>query len=299
MEGSHLKINGKEIYTEQFGTENDHAILYLHGGPGESCFDFAQHQGQRLGRDFHVVMLDQRGVCRSEVIQDNEPFGLMDIVADWEEIRQALRISKWSVIGHSFGGYLALLYSWHYPNAVNKVIFEGPTFDFAVTSRALLTKTATLALKYGKEELAQQCLVLRDSQAEPIKLTEGYMALSHGLEDSRMEIYRYNSENPTDTSKYSEAEWEHFYDRSEIHYNRLRREGRIFEPLFDKLSGISVPMLMINGLHDPVACDVHRHFFLQKAEKGRIITFTSSGHTPHYEEPDRFAEEVRKFLLEK
>ncbi|WP_157812029.1 alpha/beta fold hydrolase [Alteribacter populi] len=294
-----MNIRGKDLFVEEFGKENEHAILYLHGGPGESCFDFSQHQAERLSQHFRVIAIDQRGVCRSEAIKPEEDFGLDDLVEDCETLRNTLDIKKWSVIGHSFGGYLALHYASIHPDSIHKLIFEGATFDFAVTSRVLLTKTAQIARKYGKDDLANECIEFRNSNATPRELTEGYMRLSQGLEENRMEIYRYEWTNPTNYSCYSDNEWEEFYDRSEIHYNLLRDEGKIFESLLPKIKNVHVPMLMLNGRHDPVACETHTSNFINDASNGQIITFDGSGHTPHYEEPELFMEEVRKFLLAK
>ncbi|MBL1705195.1 alpha/beta fold hydrolase, partial [Klebsiella pneumoniae] len=94
-------------------------------------------------------------VCRSEEITEDETFGLKDLIEDCEELKKALQIEKWSIVGHSFGGYLALLYAATYPNSIEKIIFEGPTFDFVLTSRSLLQKTGTLLKKYGKELVAE------------------------------------------------------------------------------------------------------------------------------------------------
>jgi proline iminopeptidase len=144
MTGQLIKIRGKKLYVECFGSEEKPPVLYLHGGPGESCHDFTYHQSKRLKKHFKLIAIDQRGVCRSEVIHDNEVFGLNDLIEDCEALRKHLGIKKWSVIGHSFGGFLSLLYVSRYPDFIDKVIFEGPTFDFELTSRSLIRKTAKL-----------------------------------------------------------------------------------------------------------------------------------------------------------
>lgn len=130
-------------------------------------------------------MLDQRGACRSEVITKEEPFGLSDLIQDCEELRKVLQIEKWSVIGHSFGGYVALLYAATNPNSIEKIIFEGPTFDFSLTSRALLQKTGTLLKKYGKEAAAEECLAYSSSHASSEELLEAYIRLSSELEEKK------------------------------------------------------------------------------------------------------------------
>lgn len=182
-EKKHMDIRGKKLYVEAHGNPKSKPVLYLHGGPGESCYDFSFHQAERLKDSLYVIMIDQRGVCRSEVITEEEPFGLNDLVEDCEAIRKLLQIEKWSVIGHTFGGYLALLYASIYPNSIEKIIFEGPTFDFALTSKALLQKTAQLLKKYGKEKEAKECLDFSESNANPEELLEAYIRLSAELEE--------------------------------------------------------------------------------------------------------------------
>lgn len=84
------------------------------------------------------------------------------MIEDCEELKKVLQIKKWSIIGHSFGGYLALLYASIYPGSIKKIIFEGPTFDFALTSRALLQKTGHLLKKVWKRRSSRRisCLFI-------------------------------------------------------------------------------------------------------------------------------------------
>ncbi|MGE7851818.1 alpha/beta fold hydrolase [Bacillus paramycoides] len=293
--GKLINIRGKKLYVETHGSPENKPILYLHGGPGESCYDFSFHQAERLKDSLYLITLDQRGVCRSEVITEEEPFRLSDLIEDCEELRKVLQIEKWSVIGHSFGGFLALLYAVTYPNSIAKIIFEGPTFDFALTSRALLQKTGTLLIKYGKEEHAKECLDLAASNASSEELLEAYIRLSGELAENRMEIYSYK-EDKTDDSLYSYEEWEEFSSRSQIHFVRLKEEGEMYKSLLSKLKEVKSPMLLLVGQHDAVTCEKQILTFNQDTQNGTYIVFEESGHTPHYEEADRFAETVIHFL---
>lgn len=298
MESKLIEIRGKSLYVEQFGSEEKPPILYLHGGPGESCFDFTYHQKNRLKDHFRVIAIDQRGVCRSEIIEEDENFSLIDIIDDCESLRVYLNIEKWSVIGHSFGGYLALLYVAKHPNSIDRVIFECPTFDFELTSRFLLKKTAKIARKYGNEDLAQRCIALSlRNDKSPQQLTEEYNDLSDELGENRLEIYRFINDNPTDyNSAYTDEEWDEFYDRSEIHYNRLRKEGMIFESLIPRLKEVKNTMLLITAEHDAATCEKHIEAFTSDAVNGEIYHFKQCGHTPHYEAPDLFRKVVIEFL---
>ncbi|MCC2376917.1 alpha/beta hydrolase [Bacillus wiedmannii] len=293
--GKYMHIRGKKIYVETHGNPKNNPVLYLHGGPGESCYDFSYHQAERLKGALFVIMIDQRGVCRSEEITEDEAFGLKDLIEDCEELKKVLQIEKWSVIGHSFGGYVALLYASIYPSSIEKIIFEAPTFDFALTSRALLQKTGHLLKKYGKEEVAEESIAYSSSNATSEELLDAYIRLSDELEENRMEIYNYK-EDVTDESLYSDEEWEVFSNRSKIHFDRLKLEGACHTSLLSKIKEVQNSMLLIVGKHDVVTCEKQIETFNKDARNGDYIVFEESGHTPHYEEADRFAEIVIQFL---
>ncbi|KFN01942.1 alpha/beta hydrolase [Bacillus clarus] len=293
--GNLINVRGKKLYVETHGAPENKSVLYLHGGPGESCYDFSFHQVERLKGSFYFITLDQRGVCRSEGITEAESFGLRDFIEDCEELRKILQIKQWSVIGHSFGGFLALLYVSMYPNSIDKIIFEGPTFDFALTSRALLKKTGILLGKYGKEEEAKECIAFATSNATSEELLEAYIRLSGELEENRMEIYN-TIEDETDYSVYSDEEWEEFSNRSQVHFDRLKVEGACHTSLLSKLKDVKSPMLLIVGKHDVVTCEKQMQAFNRDVQDGKIIVFEESGHTPHYEAADQFAETVLRFL---
>ena len=272
--GKYMNIRGKKLYVETYGNLKNKPVLYLHGGPGESCYNFSFHQAERLKDSLYVIMIDQRGVCRSEEITEDEAFGLNDLIEDCEELKKVLQIEKWSVIGHSFGGYVALLYASIYPSSIEKIIFEAPTFDFALTSRALLQKTGHLLKKYGKEEVAEESIAYSSSNATSEELLDAYIRLSNELEENRMGIYNYK-EDVTDESLYSDEEWEVFSNRSKIHFDRLKVEGAVHTSLLQKIKDIQNPMLLIVGKHDAVTCEKQIEIFNKDAQNGDCIVLYS------------------------
>lgn len=297
MKANTMNIRGKGLHVEIYGSKKNPALLYLHGGPGESCYDFSFHQSDRLSKDLFLVTIDQRGVCRSEAIHEGEAFGFQDLIEDCEELRTELGIGRWSVLGHSFGGFLALAYASQYPDSIENIIFECPTFDFTLTSKGLLKKTAQLFGTHHQPELQQKALKLVEKDLSPRDFTEIYMKLSDELGENRMEIYTHNFDNPTDYHAiYTDEEWNTFYDRSDYHYHLLREEGIIFSNLLHKIKDIENPMLLLTGEYDPVTCEEHVNTFKTDAQNGSVVHFNKSGHTPHYEEAEYFKEVVMNFL---
>lgn len=296
MNGKLIEIRGKKLYVEIHGEKHKNVVLYLHGGPGESCYDFSYHQAKKLSESMKLILIDQRGVCRSERIEESESFGLDDIIHDCEALREYLGIKQWSLIGHSFGGFLALKYAYLYPTSIVKMIFEGPTFDFKLTSIGLLEKTAEVAEKYGSLDLKHRCLSVIENRHSAKELEEAYLDLSDQLGDNRMEIYKYNFNNPTDYSLYSQEEWDQFDDNAEVHYNRLKDEGEIYKSLLPLLSEIKTPMLLLLGKYDPVTCQRQIATFVNDVKNGSIHIFANSGHTPHYEEAELFTNIVDEYI---
>lgn len=295
--GELIKIRGKELYVEVHGSRKNPPILYLHGGPGESCFDFSYHQAARLENDFMVIAIDQRGVCRSEAVTVEDRFELQDLIEDCEALRKHLNIEKWSIIGHSFGGFLSVLYATEYPESIDRVVLECPTFDFTLTSKSLLRKTASLLEEHGQSKEAIESLaIITNDEIKDRELMELYSEYSDLLGEKRMEIYIHNHEHPTDYSFYSDEKWDELYDKSDVHLKLLQEEGRIFESLLPRLQEVKAPTLLVTGEHDPVTSKRQVEAFRNDVGRGELSHFENSGHTPHSEEPEGFSTIIKSFI---
>lgn len=158
-----MQIRGKPLYVEVMGAEHSPALLYLHGGPGGvGCLDFMRTQAPALARQMKVVSFDQRGTLRSQAYAEGEPVTLDDIVADAEALRMAIGVDRWAVLGHSYGGYLAVLYALAYPEATTTLLLESPTFSFTLSEQSLLRKNAALFEATGGGHNAARCLSLAE-----------------------------------------------------------------------------------------------------------------------------------------
>ncbi len=87
-----------ELYVEAWGVRDAPALLYLHGGPGQGCYEFVEHQAARLSDKIRVVALDQRGVLRSAALPPQGMLTIADLIADCETVRTHLEIENWTVL---------------------------------------------------------------------------------------------------------------------------------------------------------------------------------------------------------
>ncbi len=292
----YFNIRGKELYVEIHGDTDATPLLYLHGGPGESCYEFSYHQAERLKGSFRLIAIDQRGVCRSEMIEENEDFSIDDIIKDCEELREKLGIRQWALLGHSFGGYIALKYATMFPDAISRIVFECPSFDFGLSSRSLLKKMGEVFKEEEMVEMTEKCNELAESALTAKELMLQFIEIRPDLGEKGMKIHVHNSKHRTDYSRYKDEEWAYFLEKSNVHNNRLIGGDEMFESILPLLKNLKHPSILIKGQFDPVTCDKQMEKFQEDVPFGNVVTFYNSGHFPHSEEPDTFARSVVEFL---
>lgn len=251
----YFKIRGKELYVEMHGDEDATPLLYLHGGPGESCYEFCYHQANRLKDTFRLFAIDQRGVCRSEMIEENEDFSIDDIIKDCEELREELEIKQWALLGHSFGGYIALKYATMFPDSISRIVFECPSFDFGLSSRSLLRKMGEIFKEENMMEMAESCNDLAESSLTAKELMLQFIEIRPELGKKGMKIHVHNFNHKTDYSRYEDAEWAYFLEKSNVHNNRLIGGDEMFTSILPLLKNLKHSSLLIKGQFDPVTCE--------------------------------------------
>jgi proline iminopeptidase len=290
-----MQIRGKELHVEVAGTKRDRAVLYLHGGPGGlGCLDFMVTQASALAQQIQVIAFDQRGTLRSEAYGEAEAVSLTDIVQDAEALRVALGIDRWAVLGHSYGGYLAVLYALAYPQAIPALLLESPTFSFTLSEQSLLRKNATLFAGLGDEANAARCLALAEvDEPHDAQLREfGTLLGDKGggilhAGDDRNFLNRIASEAGLPVGVWA---------NSARTRSLLLSEGTIYRSIIPRLGGLTMPTLLMKGQHDPVTCEKHVAAFMANVPQGRVERFSASGHWIRYEEKERYTATVLQFL---
>lgn len=126
---------------------NADIIVYLQGGPGFPCAPVLSNTGltkELVGRGFGVLYLDQRGTGLSNPLEADlllnhylknptvseqlaylKHFRADSIVNDCEAIRQSLGVSRWSLLGQSFGGFCSLTYLSLFPGLIKQLLITG------------------------------------------------------------------------------------------------------------------------------------------------------------------------------
>lgn len=102
--------------------EAEAVLIAIHGGPGNAS-DYMVSLEQLAGDDLAVVTYDQRGVGRSS--EPSSGYAMDSYLADLDAVRQAAGADRAHLLGHSWGGLVALRYAVAYPERVQSIILAG------------------------------------------------------------------------------------------------------------------------------------------------------------------------------
>ncbi|HEX2609651.1 MAG TPA: alpha/beta hydrolase, partial [Gemmatimonadales bacterium] len=115
--------NGVHLFYRLEGHGTD-TIVVLHGGPGLTS-EGLRPDLKPLTKRHVLLYFDQRGSGRSEM-PDTLQLTAALMVDDLEMLRRAFRLERLTLLGHSWGGGLAILYASRHPERVQRLILVGP-----------------------------------------------------------------------------------------------------------------------------------------------------------------------------
>ena len=123
----------------------------------------------RLGAKRTLIMYDQRGSGRSEVVTDPKRLTAEDHVRDLEALRKHVGLRKMTLVGLSWGSGLAALYAAQYPDRVSRMILVSPmpiTQSLMAARREHINALIGEALVKRRAELVAACRSRRSRSAE-------------------------------------------------------------------------------------------------------------------------------------
>ncbi|KKY31401.1 putative alpha beta [Diaporthe ampelina] len=171
-----VALSGKNRLLNEYSVERidespDETLVMLHGYGAGLGFFYQNFEPLTRVKGWRLYALDMLGMGNSsrpafrikakdsaEKIQEAEGF-FVDALEEWRKIR---KIEKFTLLGHSLGGYLATAYALKYPGHLNKLILASPVGvpdDPNATSAELPEpQDSTLAQEFtqSQESIVQQ-----------------------------------------------------------------------------------------------------------------------------------------------
>ena len=141
-----IRING--LYVNTFGDPTNQPLIFIHGGPGYNSFSFEASVAQKLANDgYYVVVYDQRGAGRSEPAKTLSEFTFRSYAKDLDRIIETLGLKIPILMGHSFGGPIALKFMDFYPGVAKELILVAAPVSMPQTFRAMINRAAQTNLQ--------------------------------------------------------------------------------------------------------------------------------------------------------
>jgi proline iminopeptidase len=283
-----------KLFVAEYGAADAPPLLFIHGHGGG--YHYQRCQADLLARDLRLIAPDQRGVLRSGPLRPGDPVTLDVLLADFEELREQLGIERWAILGHSAGGNYAVEYAIRYPSAVSAVIFDCPCWDFDANDRHRLPIFAHLYDEAGDTERAAACRALA---ATPRRLTadDKTYELAWGLGDRFQDLSFHDPSRRPDFFRLGEEAG--FSDEMWSYGNsHLATLPELYTSKLERLPLLTQPSLLIEGIDDLATDPVSVEAYRSGVPAGQVVTFERSGHFPHFEEAERYAELVRRFVLQ-
>jgi pimeloyl-ACP methyl ester carboxylesterase len=140
--GERIEVFAREVRAPRAESDERPYLLFLNGGPGFPCVRPTGADGW-LGealKEFHVVLLDQRGTglstpANAQTLPQRgdaaaqaaylEHFRADSIVRDAEVVREGIAGDRWSILGQSFGGFCATTYLSIAPDGLREAFITG------------------------------------------------------------------------------------------------------------------------------------------------------------------------------
>ncbi len=290
-----IEVGGTRLFVDDRGDADAPPLLFIHGGPGQGCYDFMRSAGDTLAGQVRVVGVDQRGTLRSDPLPAAPPLTVELLIADFEELRTVLGISSWAVLGHSAGGHYALRYAASHPESVSAAIFDCPCWDADLTERHRLPEIARRLAELGQLADAERC---RELAAKPGRLTvaDGTRAAAQALGPHFMELLFHDPEGAAGfgellaDSGLSEEEWQRGNSHRPL-------SAALYEPLLPLLADVACPAMLIRGRDDLTATPQMVNAFTDLLPAGQMRVFEQSGHFPYLEEPAGYCRTVAEFVV--
>ena len=271
-------------------------VIFLHGGPGiPDMRGDARYFGQLSREGFDVYVYELVGRGSSSRLDDPRDYTLERDVRDLEEIRRKIGAEQVVLVGRSYGGLIAAAYAASHPERVSKMVLSSPEDASPAAGGASMVFRLTT-----EEKISVYALLLPPRPMLAYALLQVNAEAAHAFAgdaemDARFDRV-YNRSRPAlhcrnkspGPKLHGLGFYTHYYPQS-----AAREPHADFLP---DLAGLDAPALVIKGSCDYLSWSSAQEY-LRVLPDARLSYLDGAGHNAYQDEPERYMEEVRAFLL--
>ena len=272
-----MQIRDASLYVEVVG--HGPPLVLMHGGPG---LDHVSLTPFRELADRHtVVFYDHRCNGRSTGVPVTS-MTFENLTADADALREELGFERWAVLGHSFGGHVALEYVLHHPERVSRLVLLDTAGDIrwsqehaaeVLADRGFSAATVAVARRFYTGRIAS-----KDFTRAVVRLMPAY--------DHRFSLLRLARE-------ILEGGW-----RQQTQPEALVFGGQMMRgwSVMHRLDEIDVPTLVIAGHDDFLFPPESQALLAAGIRNAQLRIIERAGHNPQSERPTETLAAIADFL---
>lgn len=270
-----MQIRDVSLFVKVIG--QGYPLVLMHGGPGADLYTLMSLK--RLADQFTLIFYDHRCNGRSTGAEVTT-MTMENLTADADALRQALGFEKWAVLGHSFGGNVALEYALRFPQNLSHLLLINTGADYRWVRENAPQVLEQRGFSPEIVELARRHL---NGQIEPEEMFPNLIKLGNAYSPHM-------------------SPWQIPHMIIMGLQTKLQPEAMIFGEtqvlknwtVLDRLGEISVPTLVIAGCEDFVYPPEAQEELAAGIHNARLALIDRAGHNPHDEQPT----EVRRLIMD-
>ncbi|WP_029513257.1 prolyl aminopeptidase [Mycoplasmopsis primatum] len=277
-----LKTNDgpHEIYYEVSGNPEGIPVLYVHGGPGGG----ANRDSRRLfdPKVYKIILFDQRGCGESKPSLSLANNTTWHLIEDMELLRKHCHVSKWVLLGGSWGSTLSLCYAISHPDKVLHLILRGV---FLATKQDLIWLYQEGTNYFNPIDFERYInLVPQDKRSDVISY---YHSLMHSdnpalkeqalIEWARWESINSKIKNATFDEKDIKAIREIALIENHYFYNNCFFEENYIMNNISKIQDIST--YIVHGSHDLICWPYGAYVLHNQLNDSKLFYIKDAGHS--------------------
>lgn len=278
IEEGFISTKNAQLYYKTMG--QGEPIIIVHGGPGLDHIHMLPFK--KLASDYKVIFYDQRATGNSTGSLDSNSITVDNFVEDLEALRKELKVGKINIIGHSWGAALAAFYSIKYPQNLKTLILLGASAssDYLDQYFKNIQKNTIQADRLALKQIAQS----QSFKEKQVEAVQNYFQIA----------VKPLFHNPS----LAEILDLTFVEKTAKNQNQINQllfeETRNFN-IYDELSVVKCPTLIIHGESDPLPVEAPRKIH-QHIPQSRFVILKQAGHFMFIESPGELFSIIRNFL---
>jgi pimeloyl-ACP methyl ester carboxylesterase len=260
---------GLKLHHLEWGREGRHAIVLVHGSRLHAHVwnDFARRFADR----YHIIAIDQRGHGESAWGGGDE-YHLEDLYRDLRAHVEARKLSRYTLVGHSLGGRVSLMYAHRHASELERLVLVDITPGRRPRAAAVPRSEGKQPRAFESEEAAVAYLGRAMARA-PKHLVEE--SVRHGVRQNDAGLYVWK------------------YDP--VHFAR-RVTPPVGLDLWQLAGEIGTPTLLQYGSESDVVDAELASRLQQTMPCCTVERIEGAGHGLFTDRPDAFAESLKRFL---